>query len=179
MSGYNAEELLKSFRKKPLFDPAALPHALDYGAADIGRIIPHRPPLLFVDRLSALDYEQGLMAGGRTMDAGDPVFAGHFPDYPVYPGNFTVEMVGQLGLCMYYFVTKGRADIGADAKPIALRATKMAGALFMEPIRPGDEVLLLAKRIEFDGYFGSMVGQALVGGKVAVVTIGEVMILED
>lgn len=173
------DELLKSYRKKPLFEVSSLAIQMEYGQAEIEKIIPHRKPLLFVDGLSALDWENGLIAGIRNMEATDPVFAGHFPEFPVYPGNFTVEMVGQLGLCLYYFVNNQRSDIGTDAKPIALRATKMAGALFLEPILPGDKVTLLAKRLKFDGYFGSMIGQAIVRGKVAVVAIGEVMILDD
>ena len=175
----DTEALLKSFRKKPLFRADDLPVQLDYGQADIGRIIPHRPPLLFVDRLTGLDLDQGLMSGTRTLQVDDPVFAGHFPDYPVYPGNFTVESIGQLGLCLYYFVANQRAEIGAEARPLQLRATKIAGSLFIEPIRPGDTITMLVKRQSWDGYCASLIGQALVNGKVAVVTMGEVMILED
>lgn len=173
------EGLLKSFRKKALFDIEILPVKLDYGRDAIEKIIPHRPPLLFVDRLVGYDPAEGLMAGKRFMDPQDPVFAGHFPDFPVYPGNFTIETIGQLGLCMYYFVANKRSDIGSDAAPIQLRATKVGGALFVEPILPGDEVTILAKRISFDGYFAAIIGQAMVRGKVAVVTIGEVMIMND
>jgi len=173
------DELLRKYRKKPLVELEGLPHKLECGRQDIEKIIPHRSPLLFVDTLSAVDFQNGMIAGGRIMQAADPVFSGHFPEFPVYPGNFTVEMIGQLALCLYYFVNNQRSSIGPDAKPIALRATKMGGALFQEPILPGDEVILLAQKINFDAYFGSMIGQAIVRGKVAVVTIGEVMILED
>ena len=173
------EAILKSFRKKPLFDVDALPLRLNYDQEAIKKIIPHRSPLLFVDKLVGYDSEDGLIAGKRFMDPKDPVFGGHFPDFPVYPGNFTIETIGQLGLCMYYFVANKRTDIGADATPIQLRATKVGGALFVEPILPGDEVTILAKRLSFDGYFASIIGQAMVRGKVAVVTIGEVMIMQD
>jgi 3-hydroxyacyl-[acyl-carrier-protein] dehydratase len=172
------EALLKAWRKKPLFDPSSLPTQFQLGYADITRLIPHRPPLLYVEQLSALDHIGGLIAGSRTIDPADPILKGHFPNYPVYPGNFTVESIGQLGLCMYYFYTKQRPDLGEDTSPMQLRATKIAGALFQEPILPGDEVLLLAKILHFDGYFGSMIGQAIVRNKVAVVCIGEVMIMD-
>ena len=76
----DTEALLKSYRKKPLFKADDLPVKLDYGWSDITRIIPHRPPLLFVDHLTGLDLDQGLMAGERTLSATDPVFSGHFPD---------------------------------------------------------------------------------------------------
>ena len=173
------DQLLKSFRKKPLFDRVSLPAKLDYGQPEIQRIIPHRAPLLFVDRLLAVDFTEGLLVAERTMNYDDPIFGGHFPDYPVYPGNFTVESIGQAGLCLHYFVVNQRSDIGAEAKPVQLRATKIAGALFIEPIRPGDTVTFLIKKLSFDGYFASVIGQALVNGLVSVVTVGEVMLLDD
>ncbi len=178
MDAASTEALLKSFRKKPLFDKDQLPVTLNYGEADIKKIIPHRSPLLYVDKLDTYDPNEGLMAGRRLIAKDDPVFLGHFPDFAVYPGNFTVESIGQLGLCMYYFVANNRNDIADDAKPIQLRATRIMGALFIEPILPGDEVVLLAKRLSFDGYFATVIGQAIVRGKVAVVTCGEVMIID-
>ncbi|AHC13854.1 3-hydroxyacyl-ACP dehydratase FabZ family protein [Salinispira pacifica] len=171
------ETLLKKHRKKPLFDIASLPVSLSYGREDIKKIIPHREPMLFVDRLLGLDREQGLMYGQRYMDPDDPVFQGHFPDAPMYPGNFTIEMIGQLGLCMYYFEEQGRSDIAEQATPVPARATRIAGAHYLKPVEPGKTVTLLAKKLEYDGFFASMIGQALVDGEVAVTVIGEVVIL--
>ncbi len=173
------DKLLRSFRKKALFDPSTLPVSCDYGKKDIEKIIPHREPLLFIDRITGLDLDAGLIAGDRYIDPGDPVFQGHFPGAPLYPGNFTLEMIGQLGLCMYYFETRGKTDIASDAVPVPARATRIAGAYYLEPILPGSTVTLLAKKLDFDGYFASMIGQALVDGKVAVTVIGEVIILGD
>ena len=169
--------LIRSKRKKPLFNKADLPTRCNYLQEDIKKIIPHRPPLLFVDKITALDRQQGLIAGERFIDPDDPVFAGHFPDAPMYPGNFTLEMIGQMGLCMYYFEVQQRDDIGSDAQPVPARATRIAGAYYLEPIYPGARVTLLAQKLSSDGYFASMIGQALVDDKVAVVAIGEVIIL--
>lgn len=169
--------LIRSKRKTPLFDKGALSVELDYRRKDIEKIIPHRPPLLFVDRIIGLNRERGIIMGERFLDPNDPVFEGHFPGNPVYPGNFTLEMIGQMGLCMYYFKMAERDDIGPDASPIPVRATRIAGAYYLEPIYPGTTVTLLAEELSSDGYFASMIGQALVNGKVAAVTIGEVLIL--
>lgn len=173
------DSLARKHRKKLLFDPAELPVKMNYGPEDIDRIIPHRPPLRFVDQLQGYDPEQGLIAGSRYMDPADPVFSGHFPGTPLYPGNFSIESIGQLGLCMYYFVSKSRTDIGTDASPVPARATRVSCAYYLEPILPGSRVQILAKKLDFDGYFASMIGQALVDGKVAVVCVGEVIILEE
>jgi len=173
------QDLLKKYRKKPLFNTADLTVPLQYGKTEIQRLIPHRDPLLFVDGIDAWDPEKGQMAGYRAISKEDPVFQGHFPEFPVYPGNFTVESIGQLGLCMYYFVSSGNTRLEDDAKPVNLRATKILGALFQEAILPGMKVQLLAQKLTWDGYFATMIGQALVDGKVAVVCAGEVMILQD
>lgn len=168
---------LRRLRKKALFD--RLPTDLDYGPEEIKRIIPHRPPLLFVDRITGVDVEGGRIEGSRRLDPEDPVFRGHFPDYPLYPGSFEIEMVGQLGLCLYHFIKTGGTGISDDARPVAMRATRVLGAYYLEPVRPGDEVRLMGERISFDGYLARMIGQVMVGDKVACVTAGEVMILDD
>jgi len=179
MEHTNTDALLKTWRKKPLFDPESLPVKLDVASDSIIKLIPHRPPLLYVDKIISIDVSEGLIAASRKLEVDDPVFKGHFPDFPVYPGNFTVETIGQAGLCLYYFIANNRSDIATDAKPVTLRATKISGALFLEPIFPGDEITILCKKLSWDGYFASILGQAIVRGKVSVVAIGEVMILEE
>lgn len=171
------QALLKSHRKKPLFTPDSLAQKVDYGRPDIVRIIPQREPILYVDSITGVDIEQGAIAGSRLIPDNDPVFHGHFPDYPVYPGSYTLEMIGQLSLCLYYFLENDRASIARDAVPVAARATRVLGALFLEPIPPGAEITLLAKKIDYDGYFARAVGQALIGSKVCCVSAGEVCIL--
>lgn len=170
--------LVKRFRKKPLFQVEDLTVTFDYGPKEIESIIPHRSPLRLVDRLVGFDLARGRIAGERYMDPQDPVFQGHFPDAPLYPGTLSVEAIGQLGLCMYYFLTNNTTTLGDDAHPVTVRATKIASSYFLQPIPAGSTVTILAQRMSFDGYFASIIGQVLVDGKVAVVTTGEVMILD-
>jgi len=171
------EKLLRSYRKKPLFDAGALPGELSCGREEIKKIIPQREPLLFVDGLTGIDNEAGLISGFRYIDPDDPVFAGHFPDFPVYPGSFTLEMIGQLSLCMYYFLEEQTRNIAKDAQPVNARATRVIGASFLEPILPGARVTLLAKKVEYSGFLAVAVGQAIVGNTVCCVSAGEVAIL--
>jgi len=171
------EKLLKQYRKKPLFDHTALPVSLGCDRNTIKKIIPQREPLLFVDALTGLDPENESIAGLRVVREEDPVFQGHFPGYPVYPGSFTLEMIGQLSLCMYYFLEGGKTRVEEGAVPVAARATRVLGAYFLEPIAPGSEVVLLAKKVEYTGFLAVAIGQALVNDTVCCVSAGEVAIL--
>ena len=171
------ESLLKSFKKKPLFDREALTYQTRISLDGIKRIIPHREPFLLIDAITALDPEEGLIACERRVDLEDPIFMGHFPGMPIYPGVLQIEMAGQAGLCLHYFLTNNRVDIGDDAAPVALRATKVLGALYMAPVTPGTDLVILGKKLSFDGYFASMIGQILAGDTVCAVVAGEVVIL--
>jgi 3-hydroxyacyl-[acyl-carrier-protein] dehydratase len=173
--GYEA--LLKKHRKTLLFDPAAVPVKLECGKDQIKRIIPQREPLLFIDGLTGVNLDEGLISGFRTIDPKDPVFEGHFPGYPVYPGSFTLEMIGQLSLCMYYFLENRRDNIAHDAVPVSARATRVIGAHFLEPILPGSTITLLAKKLEYAGFLAIGIGQALVDDTICCVSVGEVAIL--
>ncbi len=171
------EEILRRSRKRPLARAAGMPLALDLGRQQIERIIPHRSPFLLIDRITAIDLETGTLAGERHINADDPVFQGHFPGYPVYPGTLQVEMIGQLGLCLWYFLTRSRTTLGDDARPVDVRATRILGAAFLEPVPPGATVELVAQKLEHDGFFARMLGQLLHQGKVASVAIGEVVLV--
>jgi 3-hydroxymyristoyl/3-hydroxydecanoyl-(acyl carrier protein) dehydratase len=175
------ESLLREFRKKPLFEPGSLPHkpgtseGKEAGRDEIEKIIPHRPPMLLIDTLTGIDVKEGLISGNRYIDPGDPVFRGHFPEFPVYPGVLEVEMIGQLGLCLYYFIANDTTAVEDHARPVDIRATRIMGAIYLEPLLPGAAAVVLAKSLDFDGFFGTAIGQVLSDGKVCCVAAGEVV----
>lgn len=171
------ERILKSFRKKPIVSALALGVSTDYGIDEIQRIIPHRDPLLFLDRIIAIDLESATIAGKRTIRAEDPVFRGHFPDFPVYPAVFQLETVGQLGLCLHYFLNNRTTCIRADFRPVSVRVTRVLGAHFIEPVLPSQELTLYSQRLQADSFLEVYIGQVLCGTKVCSVSIGEICIL--
>ena len=182
----NYFSLLRQFRRKPLAILSELEinptfTSLQYGKDEIELIIPHRDPFLLVDNLLGLDLTEGkeTIFGSRFISEQDPVFAGHFPDYPIYPGTLQVEMAGQLGLCLTYFVINQKNFIPLNAERINVRATKVLGALFLEPVLPGVTVTLVSQKLEYDGYFGTVISQVLNGGKVCCVSISEVIFLDN
>lgn len=180
------EALLKKFRKKPLATDDQLAASgsfstVRFGRDELMRILPHRDPFLLVDSLTGVDFSgpESLVCGTRYLDPADPVFRGHFPGYPLYPGCLQVEMTGQLGLCLAYFLKRGQVGIPLDAVPPAVRATKLLGALFLEPLLPGMTATLYARGITYDGFFGTVLGQVVADGKVCSVSAAEVMFLDE
>src|SRR5437879_12540618 len=60
---------------------------------EIRRILPHRYPMLLVDRIVELEAER--IVGIKNVTANEPFFSGHFPDFPVMPGVLIVEAMAQ------------------------------------------------------------------------------------
>ena len=61
---------------------------------EIKKILPHRPPMLLVDRIIDLvPFESGV--GIKNVTLNEPFFPGHFPGNPIMPGVFILEAMGQ------------------------------------------------------------------------------------
>ena len=171
-------DILKSYRKKPVAAPNLFTVPLAYDQTGIEKIIPHREPFLFLDQLRGLNLEQGLLLASRRINENDPVFKGHFPGSPIYPGTLLLEMIGQAGLCLYYFLNHHTQHIAENARPVKVRATKILGANFLEPVLPGQEVFLVVKKLTHETYIGSVLGQVVFGPSICTVAICEVCFLE-
>ena len=170
--------LLRAGKKKPLFVPGAATREVDHGRAAIERLLPHRDPFLFVDRITAVDLETQSIAGVRRIDPGDPIFVGHFPGAPIYPGVLQLETMGQLGICLASFVARQSHEVPPDAVPPNVRALKVHTAMFLAAVMPGDELTVTAKLVENDGYGAICEGQILKGGTITAYAVMEVYLVD-
>jgi len=145
-------ELLELMIKAPLV-PAQERGATILDLASIEAILPHRDPFLFVDRVTLLDLERGLIGTRYSLSQSSAVLAGHFPNHPVWPGVLQVEAVAQAG-GLYHL-----KQTGAPPAPSAT-LTHILAARFMQPVLPGPDLEVVARVLE-DGLFVMIVGQCL------------------
>ncbi len=136
-------------------------------------MIPHRDPFLLVDTISAIDFDQRALEGKRRISPEDPVFAGHFPGWPIYPGVLLLEMVGQLGLCLMGL----EAGAGRRWKAGCRKYTKCASiqdSFIYCPVLPGDKVTLRALFVEDSGVTFTFAGQVSRRATICALGIMEV-----
>jgi 3-hydroxyacyl-[acyl-carrier-protein] dehydratase len=157
------EAVARPGRKRPLYAPAP-EHAVDLDRASIERLLQHRDPFLFLDRITAVDLARPAVACRRLIDPADPVFAGHFPGHPIYPGVLLLETMGQAGLALLGLVKNGRATVGPEDAPRPIRGLKVHHTVFLAEVRPGDDLVVLATVLEDDAYTGTCAGQIIRGG---------------
>ena len=89
----------------------------------VRRLLPHRPPLLLVDRIHAFSPgDVPSLRASRQISASEPVFAGHFPQLSLWPGVYTVEGLGQACNLLYVLLGIRRALIARGDDPAVLLA---------------------------------------------------------
>ncbi len=172
------QSLLKRFRKKPLFDLEAIDSPRAFTRSDIEQLIPHREPFLLLDAITGFDAPACRIAGRRFVDAADPVFRGHFPEFPVYPGVLQLEMLGQIGSALSALLEEPVGIVTSSRRPPFIRAIKVLGSLFIEPLLPNNDVTIIGERIEWDGTLARFIGQTVVGRTVCTVAAGELLVAQ-
>jgi len=120
-------------------------------------ILPHRYPMLLVDRIEEL--EEMRVVGIKNVTINEPFFIGHFPDIPVMPGVLIIEAMAQVaGILVLSSIPERKTKL------VLLAAVNEAK--FRRPVVPGDQLRIEMKVIKRKSTIAKMNGVATVNGVV-------------
>lgn len=125
------------------------------------KMLPHRYPILLVDRVLELDKGKFIKAL-KNVTVNEPYFMGHFPHRPVMPGVMMLEAMAQAAALLTF-------DMMGEA-PDDTTVYYFAGidsARFKRPVEPGDQLILNVKLDRSKAGIYKFSGQAMVGEHVA------------
>ncbi len=134
---------------------------------EIQEILPHRPPFLFVDRVTEVVPDTSITAE-HLVSHSSPILQGHFPGNPILPGVIQVEAMAQAAIVLAH--QSGR--FSADKHHCFFMIIKEAK--FRGPVVPGDVMRMEVKALRI-GRYGRFEGQCFVGSDLkshAVITAG-------
>jgi len=126
---------------------------------DLLNLLPHRYPLLLIDRVVELVRAKRIVAI-KNVTINEPFFVGHFPGYPIMPGVLIIEAMAQAGAALLFTEVTERDDK-------LLLFTGIERAKFRRPVSPGDQLRIEVDVLVWRGNAGRMLGKAYVDGKVA------------
>ena len=123
--------------------------------------LPHRYPILLVDRVLAIEPGKSIRAL-KNVTINEPFFTGHFPHRPVMPGVLMLEAMAQTA-ALLSFATAG---VVPDDKSVYYFAG-IDGARFKRPVEPGDQLLMDVSLLRMKAGIFKFKGEARVGEELA------------
>ncbi|HBV68412.1 MAG TPA: 3-hydroxyacyl-[acyl-carrier-protein] dehydratase FabZ [Clostridiales bacterium] len=127
-------------------------------SSDIQKIIPHRYPMLLIDKIVELQ-EGELAVGIKNVTFNEQFFQGHFPDNPVMPGVLIIEALAQTGAVAILSLEKFKN------KTVYFGGIK--NAKFKKKVCPGDSLRLVTQITKLKGSFGIGSAVAYVDEEIA------------
>lgn len=124
---------------------------------EILSLLPHRYPLLLVDKVIELVPETKAV-GIKNVTINEPFFQGHFPNNPVMPGVLIVEAMAQVAGILAF-------KSGVEGKSVYFMSIEKVK--FRKPVMPGDQIRFEISVIHKRGNVWKFSGNAFVDGKLA------------
>jgi len=127
-------------------------------ARAIARIMPHRYPMLLIDRVVEIDGNRRAV-GIKNVTINEPFFPGHYPGTPIMPGVLIVEAMAQLGGLL---LSQTLEHTGKVAVLLSLDKVKLRKA-----VTPGDQLIIEAETLRASARSAAVQCRAWVQGKLA------------
>ncbi len=125
--------------------------------SEILAVMPHRYPILLIDRV--LEMDEKTIRAIKNVTINEPHFLGHFPGVPVMPGVLIVEAMAQAG----GFLLFSQMD---DREGKLIYFTGIDKCRFRKPVVPGDQLIFEVELVAKRSTFAKIRGRALVDGVV-------------
>lgn len=128
---------------------------------EIQKILPHRYPFLLVDRVTDMTKGESITAY-KNVSISEPVFQGHFPGHPIYPGVMILEGMAQAGGVLAFLSMDNVSEEDIANKVVYFMSIDKAK--FRNPVKPGDRLEYRLSVIKQKGSIWLLKGEAYVDG---------------
>ncbi len=122
-------------------------------------VLPHRDPMLFIDRV--LEADETTLRASTNVDPNWAIFNGHFPELPIMPGVLLIETIAQGGALILGLK-------GAVAEGSFVGFTGVEAAKFRRAVRPGDVMDIYVDLVRERRGFYKFEGKIQIDGELAV-----------
>ncbi|WP_397600496.1 3-hydroxyacyl-ACP dehydratase FabZ [Silvanigrella sp.] len=129
---------------------------------EIKKCLPHRDPLLLIDSVHDLKLGESIITS-KLLTKDDPVFRGHFPENPVYPGVYYIEGIAQTGAILAFLT---RTEKGITEEKLGFLSS-VDEARFRRPGSPNDKIRYEVAIEKMRGPFVWMKGKAYINDEIA------------
>lgn len=137
----------------------------------IMEMIPHRYPMLMIDRVVGLFPDQSAI-GIKNVSVNEHFFQGHFPQHPVMPGVLIIEAMAQTAAVLVV------ATLGPESARKLVYFMTVDNARFRHPVEPGDRLELRVVKQHRRGNVWKFRGEAVVDGQLCAEAVYAAMIAD-
>ncbi len=145
-------------------------HKSVFDIRKIHRLLPHRYPMLLVDRVVEIDGDRRAV-GIKNVSINEPFFQGHYPGTPIMPGVLVVEAMAQLSGVL---IGQKLEHTGKLAVLLSLDRVKLR-----KPVTPGDQLMMEATSVKMRGRIVHMRCRAYVAEDLAAEAEVKFMLVDD
>ncbi len=148
---------------------------MTFNVVEIQKILPHRYPFLLLDRVTGIEKGK-FIEGYKNVSISEPVFQGHFPDHPIYPGVMIIEGMAQAGGVLAF--QSYSEDEQKDIENKVVYFMSIDKAKFRLPVTPGDRLIYRLSVIKHRGNIWQLDAKAFVDEKLVAEAQLKAMIVD-
>jgi len=134
-------------------------------------MLPHRYPILLIDRILEIEVGERAVAL-KNITINEPQFQGHFPGHPIMPGVLLIEAMAQAAAALVV------ATLGDQAEGRLVYFMTIENARFRKPVVPGDQVRITVQKERQRGPVWKFKGECSVDGALTTEATFSAMIVE-